>query len=370
MAPRPWNWQLAHWPEFRYDEKALEDLEALFIRQTGKGAGVLQFIDEEDREKYVVEILTTEAMQTAEIEGEILNRDSVQSSVKKFLGLQFDPARRSPAEEGMARLTVDIYRRYNAPLTQELLSQMNALILAHRPDLDGRGRFRTHPEPMQVVSGSIGRRRVHFEAPPSEQVPREMEVFLQWFNANHRQGKLSPVPLTLAGITHFHFINIHPFEDGNGRMARALTLKSVAMSMQQPVLLSLSARLSRQKKDYYAMLGKHNHSLDITEWLVWYGRLLVDAQKDAVERLEWMIRKIRFLNEKGNLMNERQRKVVLRLFDAGPEGFAGGLSAKNYRRIARTSESTATRDLQDLVQKGILFRKGERKATRYYLHLD
>ena len=367
MTPAPWNWQLPQWPDFSYDKDVMLDLEASFLRQAGEEWGILQFVDDENREKWLVEILTSETLHTAEIEGEILNRESVQSSVKKFLGLSYDKVHQRPAEEGMSRLTVDIYRRFNEPLTHRYLWGMNRLILSHRDDLEDIGRYRTHKEPMQVVSGSFQRRRLHFEAPPSAMVPREMDAFVKWFNRMRRAGKTSPHPLTLAGITHFYFINIHPFEDGNGRIARALSLKSVAMSLQRPVLLNLSETVSRRKKDYYGMLEKHNHSLDITGWLVWYGQLLTEAQAYAVERLKLISRKIRFFRQKGHLLNERQAKVIGKWFSMGQERLSEGLSARKYRRIAHTSESSATRDLQDLVQKGILHKTGERKGTRYFL---
>ncbi len=370
MAPLRWNWQLPEWPNFGYDESALQDLETEFILQTGKEGGILEFIDDADREKWLVEILTSETLRTAEIEGEILNRESVQSSVKKFLGLDYDQARQPPAEEGMARVMVDIYRHYNLPLTHEYLWKINALMLSHRRDLSDVGRYRRHAEPMQVVSGSIGRHRLHFEAPPSEKVPGEMDAFVSWFNRKHQAGKRMHNPLTLAGITHYYFINIHPFEDGNGRIARALSLKSVAMSLQRPVLLNLSAMINAHKREYYAMLEKHNHSLNITEWLVWYGRLLIRAQTDAVEKLKWIVQKIRFFRQKGHLLNKRQAKVIAKLFEMGPERMSKGLNARTYRRIAHTSESTATRDLQDLVSKAIFYRTGERKGTRYYLLLE
>jgi len=164
-------------------------------------------------------------------------------------------------------------------------------------------------------------------------------------------------------------LNIHPFEDGNGRIARAISEKALSEDAGQASLISLSTVIEAEKKDYYASLEAHNHTCELTDWLIYFSRTILDAQSRTLEIVEFLIEKTKFYDRYQPMMNERQRKVVSRLFSAGPTGFVGGLSAKNYMTISKTSSSTATRDLQGLVSKGILKMTGERKGTRYWLNL-
>lgn len=370
MAYRKWNWQKEEWPRFSYKKEALKSLEYQFMQAHGIALGAFKHIENDEKDELLIEILVNEALKTSEIEGEYLDRDSIQESIKNNLGLESTKRKLPPAEFGISEMMVDLYRTYDRPLTHDQLFQWHTMLTNGRRDLVDIGRYRTHDDPMQVVSGRLDRQTVHYEAPPSKAMKKEMETFVSWFNQIHRQNDDTILPLAKAGITHFYFLAIHPFEDGNGRIARALSEKSISMSIQRPALISLSQMIEAKKKDYYAFLEAHNTTLDLTDWLIYFGKTILDAQDNTLKIIEFLIQKAKFFDRFGNSMNERQTKAIKRIFNAGHQGFKGGLSAENYMRIVKTSASTATRDLKDLVDKGILRKTGELKSTRYWLALD
>ena len=370
MSYEIWNWLLKNWPHFTYDTEALKELELAFSQNSGMVLGVLKHINDDSRDDLLVEILSDEAMKTSEIEGEILNRDSVQSSIKRNLGLSVDKRKVPPAEFGIAEMMVDLYQNYEKPLSHDQLFEWHKMITNGRRDLTDIGRYRTHEEPMQVVSGRLDKPTIHFEAPPSKQMQSEMNQFVNWFNKVHSGSKALDIsPLAKAGLVHLYFVCIHPFEDGNGRIARALAEKSIALSTKRPTLISLSHTIEANKKDYYNGLENNNKTLEITDWLVYFGQTILDAQDDTLKRIDFLIEKTKFFDRFSKKLNDRQLKVVIRLFEAGHTGFLGGLSADNYTKIAKTSSSTATRDLADLVEKKILKKTGELKGTRYWLNI-
>jgi Fic family protein len=220
---------------------------------------------------------------------------------------------------------------------------------------------------MQVISGPIHKPKIHFEAPSSEKIPHEMKLFINWFNNTSKSHSKPFSPLIRAGIAHLYFVSIHPFEDGNGRIARALAVKSLASSTNQPVLIALSDTIIKNNKTYYSMLEASNKNNQITKWLLYFSKTIIEAQKNSIELIEFIIKKTKFFDKFGNKLNDRQKKIIIRIFAEGPQGFEGGLSADNYISITKTSRATATRDLKDLFNKQILLKKGERKSTRYYL---
>jgi len=314
--------------------------------------------------------MSGEAVTTSAIEGEVLNRASVQSSILRQLGLASPDRRRvMPAEQGIAEMMVDLYRSFSQPLSNEMLFGWHRMVTSGRKDLADIGRFRTSKEPMQVVSGPIGAPTVHFEAPPSKQVPAEMKRFISWFNRTAPGGK-EPLPaIARAGIAHLFFESIHPFEDGNGRIGRAIAEKATRQSFGQPVLVSLATAILARQKNYYEALERANQSNDITEWLIWFAEITLEAQRRRIAQVEFIIAKAKLLDRLRGQINERQQKALLRMFREGPEGFEGGLSTGNYSTITGASPATTTRDLADLTEKGALIRSGERKHARYTLNL-
>lgn len=362
-----WNWQQPDWPDFSWDSTRLVKAEERFLLGGGQFLGTVKHLSVEDRDQIVVEAMSNEAVTTSEIEGELLNRDSVQSSIRRQLGLASDHRRVQPAEQGISEMMVDLYRHHARPLDERTLFAWHKMVMRGRADLDDIGRYRTHTEPMQVVSGAVYEPTIHFEAPPSGRVSKEMRGFLTWFNKTAAKGK-SPLPvLTRAGIAHLYFESIHPFEDGNGRIGRAIAEKVLAQGLGQPTLTALAATLLSRRKEYYEALEAANKSNEVTRWLTWFAGIALEAQQRTLAQVEFVLDKTKMLDRFRNELNARQLAVLLRMMREGPEGFKGGLSAGNYTTISKASPATATRDLADLVERGALSRTGEKKHTRYHL---
>ena len=365
-----WNWTLPDWPDFTYDASALEPFEQMFLLSSGEILGAVHHVSQPEREQLRIELLSEEAMQTSAIEGEILDRLSVQSSLRRHLGLDPDSYPAKPREQGVAEMMVDVYSSFAEKLSHETLYRWHRMLLSHDRRLETIGAYRQHAEAMQIVSGRLDRPTIHFEAPPSERVMPEMERYADWFNKTG-PGGAEPLPaLTRAGLSHLYFESIHPFEDGNGRLGRALAEKSLAQNIGQPTLISLAFTIEKERKGYYDQLEQHQKTLDVTDWLVWFAEVVLKAQQATLDRVGFFISKAHFYDRHRDHLNERQAKAIARMFREGPGGFEGGLSADNYLKITGTSRATATRDLQDLVEKGALNRTGERRHTRYWLNLD
>jgi Fic family protein len=364
-----WNWQQPDWPEFAYDSNALEPLERQFLLQSGEFIGACKHIGADDQETLKIALISEEAVKTSAIEGEILNRDSVQSSLRHQFGLGVERPGVKPAERGISKMMVDLYRNFSASLTDKTLFDWHGMLLGGTNSIGVVGGYRTHAEPMQVASGPDYERTVHFEAPSSARVPNEMKRFIAWFNDTAPSGE-APLPaLTRAGIVHVYFVCIHPFEDGNGRIGRALAEKSLAQSLGRPSLIALAYTIERKRKDYYAALERNNKDNQITGWLTYFANTVLEAQNNTIKRVDFYIAKAKLYERLRGQLNERQEKVIARMFREGIDGFKGGLSAENYIRISKASRATATRDLQDLVEKGALIRTGELRYTRYHLNI-
>lgn len=365
-----WNWQHTEWPNFRWDGSRLAPLEAQFLKRVGVQIGSVRHFDEDVRRSVAIDVLTGEALKTSEIEGELLNRDSVQSSILRQFGLETDNRRIPPAERGIADMMVDLYRHYAEPLTHESLHAWHRMIASGRADLKNIGDYRAHDDPMQVVSGPLQKHKVHFEAPPSAVMKKEMDEFLHWFAKSAPDGE-HPLPaLTRAGLAHLYFVSIHPYEDGNGRISRALAVKALAQSIGEPALLALSYVIQQKRPAYYDALEANNRDIEITEWLEYFAGMALEALEATQTLIDFLIAKTRFYDRVRGQINERQERVIARMFREGPDGFKGGLSAANYIRITDASRATATRDLNDLVEKRVFTVMGTLKSTRYYLALD
>ncbi|WP_370402703.1 Fic family protein [Sulfitobacter sp. JB4-11] len=364
-----WNWDMPGWPVFRYDAAALAPFEQRFLLSSGEILGAVHHVSAAERDQLRIDLLSDEAMKTSAIEGEMLDRLSVQSSLRRHFGLSPDNYPTKPREKGVAEMMVDVYGTHAAPLAHETLFRWHTMLLSHDAGLEAIGAYRRHGEAMQIVSGRVDRPTVHFEAPPSGQVPAEMDRYVAWFNRTAPDGA-DPLPaLTRAGLSHLYFESIHPFEDGNGRLGRALAEKALAQNIGQPSLIALAFTIERARAAYYAQLEQHQRTLDVTPWLEWFAQIVLTAQQVTLDRVGFLIAKTHFYDTHRSRFNDRQAKAVARMFREGPGGFEGGLSAEKYVAITGTSRATATRDLQDLVAMGALRRSGERRYTRYWLRL-
>jgi Fic family protein len=364
-----WNWERPGWPQFTYDSEHLERLERQFLLRSGEFIGAFKHVGADDREMLKIELLSDEALKTSEIEGEVLDRESVQSSLRVQFGIGIEGRRVTPAERGIAQMMADLYRTFADPLTHQTMFTWHNMLVSEQSHVHVVGAYRTHPEPMQVVSGKLHDRKVHFEAPPSGIMEPEMAAFISWFNETAPSGKQALPALARAGIAHLYFVSIHPFEDGNGRIGRAVAEKSLAQSLGHPSLIALAYTIERARNTYYAMLERSNKNTEITEWLLYFGATIIEAQRNTTKRVDFYIAKAKLYESLRGRLNERQEKVITRMFQEGIDGFRGGLSAENYISITGASRATATRDLQDLVVKGALTKTGELRHTRYHLRL-
>jgi Fic family protein len=365
-----WNWQLPNWPEFTWRKSPLSGVEGQFLLNGGVVIGRLDALAEVDGSQVALEILVNEAFTTSEIEGEYLNRASVQSSIQRQLGLGGRRGRVPAAEQGISEMMVDLYSRGLEAANPQTLFRWHEMICRGQSELEVVGGYRKHAPPMQIVSGRMDKPKVHFEAPPSSLVAAEMKRFFGWLSDTAPGGRSPLPPVTRAGVAHLYFESIHPFEDGNGRIGRALSEQILMTGIGRNGVIGISSTIQARLKEYYQLLEDSSRSLDIHEWLIWFGARVIEAQQSTQTLVGFVLAKTHFLNRFDGLLNERQHKVVLRLFAAGPAGFEGGLSASNYIRMTHASTATATRDLRALVQMGALIKEGERRHTRYLLNLD
>jgi Fic family protein len=362
-----WIWQLQNWPNFEYDSSLFTNVEQQFIQNNGILIGAIKHFSENNTEQLKIEILTQEAIATSIIEGEIVQHYSVQSSIKKHLGLQTDKRKIQLNENGIAELMVDVYKNFNTPLTHTTLYKWHKMICNGRRDVEQIGAYRKHEDAMQIVTGNLGNQKLLYEAPPSNSIKNEMQLFINWYNKSIMNKGMPTI--VIAGLVHLYFECIHPFEDGNGRIGRALVEKIISQKLGFPALHSLSKIIETNKKEYYAALQSSNHNLNCNKWLYYFSNTIIQAQLYTVNMVDFIIAKAKFFTKFSNTLNVRQEKVVLRIFDAGLEGFKGGLSAANYKSITGTSAATATRDLQELVTTKAIVKTGQLKHTRYSLNL-
>jgi len=233
-------------------------------------------------------------LSTSEIEGELFNIESIQSSIRRFFGISADTHRIPPAEYRISEMITHLHRTYPEPLSHESLFAWHHMLTHGRRDLEQIGDYRTHIEPMQIISGRLDAATLHYETPPSSVIPQEMDRLIEWWNHTSPQGE-SPIPaLTRAGIAHLYCECIHPFEDGNGRIGRTLAEKTLAHTMGHPALLSLSLEIQKNRKAYYTALAHHNRTLEITPWLLYFAQLVLDAQQYTHRMLVFLVEKTHF----------------------------------------------------------------------------
>jgi Fic family protein len=363
-----WVWQLPQWPEYEYESEMLHLQEQQFLHQAGILKGSLKHLHTDENQSIQIEILSQEAIHTSKIEGEILQRDSVQSSIRKHLGLHAGSKKFEPKAFGVSEMMVDVYRHFNEPLDHRIINAWHTKLFHGRRDIENIGSYRTHDEPMQIVSSNLNAPTLYYEAPPSAKIRLEMNRYIKWFH-EHLQIKQISI-LLFASLTHLYFEQIHPFEDGNGRIGRALVEKALSMRLGYPSLASISKTIESNRKKYYTEIQKCNHSLKVSGWIEYFSSTVLSAQQYSIRLIEFVIFKAKFFQKHNDQLNQRQKKVLLRIFEAGPEGFTGGLSAANYQSISKTSTATATRDLVELINLGILEKRGQLKGSRYFLILE
>jgi Fic family protein len=364
----PYNWQLPDWPEFRYEVDGLTAPLLAFAEDAGRVGGLLEGLPDDLETEAVLDLMIAEAIHSSAIEGETLNRDAVMSSIRNRLGLNPVPQPvDSRMADGAGELMVAVRNGFREPLTEKTLFSWHRMLLGGTTGLRVGG-WRVGGDPMQMVSGRIDRPTVHFEAPPSDRVPAEMKRFIAWFNDTAPGGpRAIPQPPVRSALAHLYFESIHPFEDGNGRIGRAISEKALSQGLGRPVVLSLSRGIDAARNAYYDALQSAQRGNEVTAWVNWFVGIVAEAQRDAGNQIRFVLRKSRFFQRFDGALNERQLKVVRRMFDAGPDGFTGGMNARKYIALTGVSKATATRDLQHLARIGALVPIGSGRSSRYEL---
>lgn len=368
-----YNWQQKNWRQFKYTLDDVSDELLLFAEKVGRVSGILDGIPEQTKQEFIIDIMLVEAIKTAQIEGEYPNRNDVLSSIRKNLGLTYNKENfRDKSAIGLGELMIDVRKTFKDVLTEEKLFAWHHLLLGKNNRM-AVGQWRTHAEPMQVVSGALGKEKVHFEAPPSDRVPEEMKGFIQWFNDTAPGGsqEIRRAPVR-AAIAHLYFESIHPFEDGNGRMGRAIAEKALSQTIGRPVLLSLSRTIEANKKLYYESLEKAQQSNDLTHWIRYFINTIINAQTEAEQQIEFTLKKAKFFDRFNEKLNERQLTVLRRMLEEGIKGFEGGMNARKYIGLTKTSKATATRDMQHLLELGafVLASNAGGRSTSYQVNLS
>jgi Fic family protein len=366
-----YNWEYRHWPKFTYSVNSLEKLFLQISRNEGKYEGIVNMLPKDIKADTVIDFMVTEAIKSSEIEGEYYSRKDVLSSIKKNLGIHQKPfALSNKNAEGISKIMVDVRNTFHKPLSKTKLFEWHKMLFNTKTTIEV-GKWRTHSEPMQIVSGAIGKQKVHFEAPPSKLLEKEMKQYIRWFNDTAPNGKNSITNSSVrAALAHLYFESIHPFEDGNGRIGRALSEKVLSQGMQKPVLLSLSATIEKNKKEYYKQLQKGQRSLNVTNWINYFATTILEAQVYTEKQIQFKVNKASFFDAYKAKLNARQLKAIKKMLDEGADGFKGGMNATKYKSITKTSKATATRDLQELVELGILVSVGGGRSTSYGLKLE
>lgn len=356
-----------NWPELSWDEARLAGLLAEVRYRQGRLLGRMEALGFNLREEATLQTLTEDVIKTSEIEGEKLDNKQVRSSIARRLGLDIGAA--PPIDrnvEGIVEVMLDATGKYNAPLTQERLFGWHAALFPTGRTGMRRitvGGWRTDDSgPMQVISGPFGRERVHYEAPSHDQLKKEMSLFLKWFNAPSKTD-----PVIKSALAHFWFITIHPFDDGNGRIARAIADLVLARSENSPQrFYSMSAQIQRERKDYYQILEDcQKGPLDITQWIEWFLHCLQRAMTASEALLESVLIKARFWKAHAvSSFNDRQRAILNLLLD----GFEGKLNSSKWAKLTKCSQDTALRDIDDLLERKILKKDGAGgRSTSYQL---
>lgn len=364
-----YNWKLSNWPKFVFSISGLEEKLYKFAQETGEVNILLKTLPADLKQETLVEIILSEAIKTSAIEGEFLSRADVISSIKNNLGInKTTEIIKDRRASGIADLMIEVRNKFDQDLDKQTLYYWHKLLFSKSSNINV-GAWRSGAEPMRVVSGSLDKEIVHFEAPPSSTVDTEMKVFFDWFKDTKPGGsKTIKDPLIRSGIAHLYFESIHPFEDGNGRIGRAIAEKALSQTLGRPVMLSLSKVIERNKKDYYNALKIAQRSNDISDWLGYFVDVALNAQMEVKQMIDFTLKKIQTFDLFKDKLNERQQKVLQKMYSCGLDGFEGGMTAKKYQAITRASKATSTRDLQELEKLGILIVAGGGRSTNYHLN--
>lgn len=363
-----WIWQHPNWPHFSWDKHELESELRRCWLLLGKLIGYGVQLEHENTE-LALDTLLSNILSSSQIEGESLNAYSVRSSLARKLNISLEtPYPTSDRSEGVSNIMIDALENWQEEFNFSRLAQWHSWLFPYYSPHIKVGVLRGE-EPMQVVSGRLDKPTIHFEAPPRTILEEELAHFIAWFEQSRQDTSLDP--LIRAGICHLWFLTIHPFDDGNGRLARGLTDLALTQADQQSIrLYAISATILQKRAEYYRLLeATQKGNLDITTWLSWFLSILLESVENSLAQIERTLMKSRFwLKNREYSLSVEQKKVLNRLLDGGERGFEHGINASQYQKVAKVSKATATRHLTDLLEKGLITKteKGGR-STRYVI---
>jgi len=361
-------WEVQNWQDFKYDSSKLIELlsKARFLQ--GELIGKMSALDIKLQTETQSETLIKEALETAKIEGVDLNIDSVRSSVAKRLGFpQGIEIKENKLTDGLVEILIDASQNYNAPLTLERLNGWHAALFPlGYSDIRQITAGDLRKGDISVVSGYIGKEKTHFEAPSAQQAQKDIEIFIDWFNnAKDADGLLR------AAAAHLKFVTIHPYDDGNGRLSRAISDMAMAQDEKIPFRsYSLSAQIMKERSEYYQILESVQKSQkNLTDWYEWFIKMFINALENSKDIIAQAFFKSTFWNKiKDIALNDRQRKVIQKLLDAGINNFEGGLTTRKYVSMTKTSPATAFREIEYMQEKEIIKSSGKGRSVSYSLN--
>lgn len=370
-----WVWESENWTDFNYNANSLEKFQTRFSFEAQNTLSAVVRIPKPDQAKasedFEVTITGLEAYYSSEIEGIIHDKDNLKESVR-YQFARINQASGTSEKLGIASMMAALFSEYSEPLSEDMMNRWNYALIKNASDLRNKGKYRDHPEPMQVISGAIGREKVDFEAPPSSDVPKLMNDFIEWFNDTAPDGK-SPLPsLIRSGLAHLHFVTIHPYEDGNGRISRALCEKALSQSLGKPTLISLSHAISNTKNEYYKTLQHAQITGDAQPWLEYFCKTVLDAQKLTREKLQSYIMLSELESDAKTAHNQRLKKFIRKLtdFTQDKDKQVGYITVDKYTRMVHSSdvvctESDAKQDLEILSAIGYLQKRDNPKKQQW-----
>ena len=364
-------WQMKEFPLFTYKKENIQSVIQELTLILGEVRGLMQGFSKEVLDDVFVQIMLSEAIQTSQIEGEYFSREDVISSLK--MNLRLESIHRPTANvkaDAVAKLMIEVKKDFTKPLTLQLLLDWHKILMSNENRIQS-GIIRQGAEPMQVISGHYGEIEVHYEAPPSKLLPELLNQFIAWYQSfeDKEFGIIGDAMITSA-LAHLYFETLHPFEDGNGRIGRALAEKVLAERLDMPIFLNISHAIELDKKKYYEEIKKAQRDLNVSNWIVYFCDVLLSAIKNTKNVAIHTLNKTKFFDRYSDQLNKREIKAINKMFDAGPSGFEGGMTAKKYISINKTSKPTATRDLQHLTEIGAFTQHGGGRSVYYELNME
>ena len=359
-----YNWQHPDFPNFPFDTHRIHRALALYEQSLGTYLAEIAQLPELEQQQIHLTTTVEEGVQSSSIEGEEIARREVQSSLLN--NLRFGPDLSAPTDlraRSVARMMEEVLRDPSDPLTEVRLRYWHELLFRNLPYPGIAGSYRSGDQPMRIVSGPEHAPTVHFEAPPAERVPELMRAFVAHLE--------QPLPTVLrAGLGYLHFESIHPFSDGNGRIGRAILERMILQPIGGQPVLSISHAIRESRDDYYQALKTAQNGFDATDWLTYFFGTLQRSIQLGRQLTQFTLQKIRFFERFSEQLSPIQEKALRKMWEAGPQGFTGGMTTKKYRRIHRVSAATASRDLHRLVKFGALEQRGAGRSTHYLLRSD